>query len=70
VQILNPSVGFPQLSGSSDNYKTEDWTTIYVSYIDMYKCKRNEALNVVAYKIYYSYYVVQWSLSASSLFEI
>jgi hypothetical protein len=40
VQILNPSVGFPQLSGSSDNYKTEDWSTIYVSYLDMYKCKR------------------------------
>ena len=47
----------------SDKYKTKDWTTIYVSYIDMDdKCKRNEALNVVAYKIYYSYHVVQWSL--------
>jgi hypothetical protein len=37
--------------------------------IDMYSV-RNEALNVVVYKIYYSYYVVQWSLSASSPFEI
>jgi hypothetical protein len=57
----------------SDKYKTKDWTTIYVSYIDMDdKCKRNEALNVVAeYKVqYFCYYVVQWSLSASSLFEI
>jgi hypothetical protein len=33
------------------NYKTEEFDSIYISYNDMFKCKRNQVLNVL-YKIY------------------
>ena len=44
-----------------DNTKQRNRTTIYVSYIDMNKWKRNWALSVVVYKIYHSYHVDQSS---------
>ena len=44
-----------------DITKPRNRTTIYVSYIDMYKWKRNWALSFVAYKIYHSYHVDQSS---------
>ena len=52
-----------------DITKPRNRTTIYVSYIDMYKWKRNWALSVIAYKICQSYHVDQsFSLSGVTSF--
>jgi hypothetical protein len=41
--------------------KPRNRTAFYISFSDTYKSKKNQALNVVVYKIYYVYHVDQSS---------